>query len=218
MREYIIEAVKNTSKHFRFGGVPVHYREDFSNDFRHEETFLNVEEILPDCVFQNLQGVDIGHHEMFDQRDASAIYKDGVIFISSKQDNMSDLADDIIHELAHHVETLYPEEIYGDHSLKNEFLKKRGQLEFELRSEGYWTGEYDFKNLKYDQNLDVFLYKRVGEKLFRMVTAGLFVRPYASVSLREYWATGFEHYFLGDREKLKEISPALYEKVKMLHK
>jgi hypothetical protein len=111
---------------------------------------------------------------------------------------------------------LYPEELYADQKIKDEFLKKRAQLEFELRAEGYWTKEYDFKDLKYDSELDTFLYKRVGDTLLKLMTAGIFIRPYASISLREYFATGFEAYFLEDKEKLKEISPELFKKIETL--
>ena len=45
------------------------------------------------------------------------------------------------------------------------------------------------------------------------MTAGMFVRPYSSVSLREYFGTGFEEYFLGSKEKLQKISPELYNKI-----
>jgi len=108
---------------------------------------------------------------------------------------------------------LYPEEIYADEKIKKEFLKKRAELEFELRSEGYWTKEYNFMNLEYDRNFDVFLYKRVGGNLLKMITSGMYIRPYASVSLREYFGTGFEEYFLGSKQKLKKISPELYNKI-----
>jgi hypothetical protein len=166
--------------------------------------------------FKALKGVEIGHQEIFDKRDANAIYKDGTFYITHEQDNAEDLIDDIIHEFAHHVEMLYPEEIYGDQKIKKEFLRKRAQLEFELRSEGYWTKEYNFSDLKYDQDFDKFLYKRVGKNMLKMTTAGLFVRPYASISLREYFATGFEQYFLGNKEKVKRISPEVYNKIEEL--
>jgi len=41
----------------------------------------------------------------------------------------------------------------------------------------------------------------------------LFYSPYAITSLREYWANGFENYLLGDRERLKDLSPILFRKV-----
>ena len=216
MRDYIFEKVKETTRHFRFGSVPVYQRDDLPDDIDTQSVFYSIEKLIPSKFFKDLKGVKIGHHEIFDKRDANALYKDGIFYITNDQDDAADLIDDIVHEFAHHVEMLHPEEIYGDEKLKKEFIQKRAQLEFELRSEGYWTKEYDFQDLKYSKELDMFLYKRVGTNTLRMVTSGIFIRPYASVSLREYFATGFEAYFLGKKEELQSISPELYKKIDSL--
>ena len=216
MREYIFEKIKDTTRHFKFGNVSVFQRDELPDNINGQAIFKSIEDLIPSKFFVDLKGVEIGHHEMFDDRDANAVYKDGVFYITNKQENSADLIDDIIHEFAHHVEMLYPEEIYADQKVKKEFLKKRSELEFELRSEGYWTEDYDFHNLKYNREFDNYLYKRVGTKLLKMITTGMFVRPYASVSLREYFATGFEQYFLGNKEKVKRISPELYNKLEEL--
>ncbi len=216
MREYIFEKIKDTTRHFKFGNVSVFQRDELPDNINGQAIFKSIEDLIPSKFFVDLKGVEIGHHEMFDDRDANAVYKDGVFYITNKQENSADLIDDIIHEFAHHVEMLYPEEIYADQKVKKEFLKKRSELEFELRSEGYWTEDYDFHNLKYNREFDNYLYKRVGNKLLKMITTGMFVRPYASVSLREYFATGFEQYFLGNKEKVKRISPELYNKLEEL--
>ena len=213
MREYVFEKVKNTTRHFRFGNVPVYQKDQLPDNVDAQAIFRSVEKLIPSKLFSGLKGVQIGHQEIFDDREANALYKDGVFYITQDQDNAADLIDDIVHEFAHHAEVLYPEQIYGDQKIKKEFLKKRYELEFELRSEGYWTQEYDFKNLKFDEDFDKFLYKRVGKDLLRMITSGMFIRPYGSVSLREYFATGFEQYFLGSKQKLKKISPELYNKI-----
>lgn len=216
MRDYIFEKIKDTTRHFKFGNVSVFLRDELPDNINGQAIFKSIEDLIPSKFFVDLKGVEIGHHEIFDDRDANAVYKDGVFYITNKQENSADLIDDIIHEFAHHVEMLYPEEIYADQKVKKEFLKKRSELEFELRSEGYWTEDYDFHNLKYNRELDNYLYKRVGNNLLKMITTGMFVRPYASVSLREYFATGFEQYFLGNKEKVKRISPELYNKLEEL--
>tara|TARA_R100001460_G_scaffold11121_4_gene26119 strand:- start:111 stop:770 length:660 start_codon:yes stop_codon:yes gene_type:complete len=213
MREYVFEKVKNTTRHFRFGNVPVYQKDQLPDNVDAQAIFRSVEKLIPSKLFSGLKGVQIGHQEVFDDREANALYRDGVFYITQDQDNDADLIDDIVHEFAHHAEVLYPEQIYGDQKIKKEFLKKRYELEFELKSEGYWTQEYDFKNLKFDEDFDQFLYKRVGKNLLRMITSGMFIRPYGSVSLREYFATGFEQYFLGSKQKLKKISPELYNKI-----
>ena len=67
---------------------------------------------------------------------------------------------------------------------------------------------------------DKFLYDRVGKSMLRMVTAGIFIRPYGAVSIREYFATGFESYYLSTekRELLFDLSPDLYKKIEDLNK
>jgi len=216
VRDYIFEKVKDTTRQFKFGGVPVIQQDKLPDDIDAQAVFRSIENIIPREFFKDLKGVQIGHQDVFDNRSANALYKDGVFYVTNRQTDAADLIDDIVHEFAHHIEELYPEEIYGDQKLKKEFLKKRAELEFELRTEGYWTQEYDFKNLKYSVELDNFLYKRLGDNLLKMLTSGMFVRPYASVSLREYFATGFEEYFLRSKEKLQKVSPELYNKIDKL--
>ena len=217
MRNYIENKVKNTTRHFKFGNVQVIEDEPISSDFNIDAVLKAIERVFPPHYFTNLKGIRIGHLDEFDKRGVNALYRDSTFYISNQQDGVSDLMDDIIHEFAHHLETLYPEIIYSDQALINEFLIKRNQLKYELQSEGYWVDEYNFDNLKFDQDFDNFLYKRVGRNMLRLATANIFIRPYASVSLREYFATGFEAYYLGKENTLDKISPVLYNKIEQLH-
>ena len=217
MKDYIFEKIENTTSHFRFGGIDVEEIEPTPDNVNLPAVLKAVEKNLPSHYFQGVKGVKIGTFAEFDKKDANALYDDGYFFISNKQDNSQDILDDIVHEFAHHLETLHTEKIYGDKKIIEEFLRKRKELKFELQSEGYWVDDYDFDNLKYDPKLDNFLYKRVGPKMLNMVTAGSFIRPYASVSLREYFATGFEAFYLGDKEVLEKISPVLYNKISEIH-
>ncbi len=142
---------------------------------------------------------------------------DDVLYISPNFSDDGSVFNDIIHEIAHHIETLYPGFIYDDGKIVHEFLKKRHEVEFELKTEGYWTEGYDFEDINYNEQLDHFLYKKVGPNMLRLVTTGSFIRPYAAVSVREYFATGFEAYYLGQKEKLDKISPMLYDKIYEMH-
>ena len=217
MRTYIENKVQNTPRHFKFGNIQVIEDQPISSDFNINAVLKAIEKVFPSHYFTNLKGIRIGHLDEFDKRGVNAVYRDKTFYISNQQDGVTDLMDDIIHEFAHHLETLYPELIYSDQALINEFLRKRQQLKYELQSEGYWVKEYDFDKLKFDQEFDNFLYKRVGRNMLRMATASIFIRPYAAVSLREYFATGFEAYYLGKEESLDKISPVLYNKIEELH-
>jgi hypothetical protein len=217
MREYISEKVKYTTRNFKFGNIKVQELEPTPEKINLSAIFKAIESNFPPHYFQKLKGVKIGHTQEFDDRDVNAVYRDGMFHITNRQENTKDLMDDIVHEFAHHVETIFPELVYSDETLIHEFRKKRQELKFELQSEGYWLSKYDFDDLKYNEQFDNFLYKRVGRNMLRLTTTGLFIRPYASVSLREYFATGFEAYYLGKQDALEKISPMLYDKINELH-
>ena len=218
MRDYIRERVESTPTSFRLKDIDIVEEDPLSSHLSIDTLLKMLKKNVPNCFYQGIKTIRIGNYEEFERRDASAFYRDQELFVSSKQDNYPDIMDDIVHEIAHHVETLYTEEIYSDTTLIAEFLRKRSQLQFELRSEGYWTDQYDFRNMKYSKNFDEFLYKRVGKNMLSMATTGLFIRPYASISMREYFATGFEAYYLGQKDALHRISPALYQKISDLQK
>ena len=66
--------------------------------------------------------------EEFEERKLNAFYKDGTLHISNAQDDEEDMYDDIVHEIAHSIETALGYVIYGDEKIKNEFLRKRKYL------------------------------------------------------------------------------------------
>ena len=71
-------------------------------------------------------------------------------------------------------------------------------------------------NSEYDEKFDDFLYKKVGYDALASIAMGLFITPYAATSLREYFATGYVEYLMGDRNYLKNVSPVLYKKIQTL--
>ena len=59
----------------------------------------------------------------------------------------------------------------------------------------------------------MFLYDSIGYDVLNQITPGLFCSPYGATAIREYFANGFEFFFLKDREMVKQISPQLYKKL-----
>ena len=215
--EYIFEKVENTTRFFKFGPIEVEEMEPVSGDINLQAIFKTVENHFPSHYFKDLKSVKIGNFEDLKSKNFSAVYDNGIFYINNIQPDPKSILNDVVHEFAHHLENIYTDFIYGDDSIVREFIKKRHELNFELRSEGYWTDDYDFDNLKYNEKFDKFLYDRVGKNMLRMVTSGIYIRPYSSISLREYFATGFEGYYLGQRDTLEKISPRLYDKIQKLH-
>jgi hypothetical protein len=124
------------------------------------------------------------------------------------------MIDDIVHEMAHCAEEYYQDVIYSNMSLENEFIEKRKQLFHMLAERNYDIPTKYFLDPEYDEDFDMFLYTVVGYPVLLTLTYDLFTSPYAITSLREYFAKGFEEYFLGDQKNFKQTSPVLYNNIK----
>lgn len=203
---------KALQKEYRLFGKLVYVQEPFVGDVSVQNVIEEIEQTIPPYLLEEIDTIIVGTFDFLDERDLEAIYKDGAIYISNRIINDRDLLENILHETAHSLESSMGYLIYGDSELNSEFLGKRIRLKSILDAEGI-EAEYDFTNLEYDPEFDKFLYEEIGYPTLRALTNGLFHTPYAITSLREYWASGFEDYFLGDRELLKRISPRLFNKI-----
>ena len=174
---------------------------------------------LPEDSYKGLNNLYIGKFDILDKRKLTALHlRDNIYIDSEKVDSEEDLLDDIIHEFAHRFEENNSEQIYEDGSIANEFLGKRNRLYDLLKQEVEEEDDkeinyFDFINTEYNQDFDKFLYKKIGYTKIRNVAPTLFIRPYAATSLREYFATGFEDFYLEGGQQLKNISPILYNKI-----
>ena len=209
----LINRIKKQKKveYTLFGSVPLTIKDELTNDIHINQLIKRLESLLPTPPKGLLKSILVGQNSVFDKRNVNALYHGGILYISNEQNNLNDMLDDIVHEYSHALEEVYGKEIYSDDSIKDEFLLKRLHLEKILRHSGFNTFDYDFENIIFDQTLDNFLLNVVGyEKFKKLTNYGLFVIPYAATSLREYFATGFEEYILGDHQELQNISPDLY--------
>ena len=159
----------------------------------------------------------IGQFKQLIDREITAVFEDGAIYLTNEQDDDRDMIDDIIHEIAHSIENIYASVIYDDNEISIEFLKKKKRIYSELES-------YDFNppldlqtSLEFSQEIDDYLYKEVGYDVLWNFVGGIFPSPYAITSLREYFARGFEEYTMGNERELSKECPALYRKIKALY-
>jgi len=165
-----------------------------------------------------MRGIDViyvGQFEDFKKRDINAYFEDGALYVSNEQDDEMDIIDDIVHEIAHSVEKEYGRHIYTGR-IEKEFEGKRRRLYDMLKAHGYSLSPVFKVKMEYDKEIDEFLYKEIGYEALGNLVNGLFPSPYSVTSLQEYYAIGFEEYFLGDVKYLKKVSPALYNVLESL--
>tara|TARA_Y100001963_G_scaffold102022_1_gene140394 strand:- start:2865 stop:3551 length:687 start_codon:yes stop_codon:yes gene_type:complete len=220
MSNKTLEHVRASAKKAKGNNLTLHGRPVFLNTAEPlpdsidlQGVIEKVQSLIPSHLFKDLDVVYVGDFDFFKDTNTNAAWQSGAIYLSNKQDNNEDLTDDIVHELAHAVESAYPTMIYADGRLEDDFLFRRNTLKSVLKSHDYDVASYDFLEVEYSKEFDNFLYEIVGYPVLNVLTEGLFCSAYGVTSLKEYWANGFEEYFLGDRKYLYNTSKVLYNKI-----
>jgi len=216
---YISESAERAKKNSRekhiYGDKLVYIKDQLPYGFDLNYVLETIEKLIPRTFFSNIDSIYVGKFKILDNGDLpfNAKYKDNALYITNDQDNENDMMDDIVHEIAHAVEEQFEEQLYSDVTIENEFRGKRETLYHLLDQEGYEPPGKQFNNIEYNKYFDHYLYNIVGYPTLNALTAGLFYSPYAVTSYREYFANGFENYFLRDQNYLKKVSPILYNKI-----
>ena len=206
---------KNSREKYIYGDKLVFVKDQLPFGFDLDYVLETIENLLPRNFFENIDTIYVGKFKGLEGGDLpfNAKYKDNALYVTNEQDSENDMLDDIVHEVAHAAEEQFEDQIYSDLTIENEFKGKRRTLYHLLDQEGFEPSLEQFDNIEYDKPFDRYLYKVVEYPTLSTLTTGLFYSPYSITSLREYFANGFENYFLRDQSYLKKISPALYSKI-----
>jgi len=178
---------------------------------------------LPVSSYVGINNVYFGEFDILKKRSLTALHHKDNIYISSEQmSSEKEILDDLVHEFAHRFEENNSEKIYEDGKIINEYLGKMNRLH-DLITQDYdldYFGitYFDFINTEFDEKFDKFLYEKIGYEEIENMAPTLFIRPYAATSVREYFATGFEDYYLEGGLQLKKISPILHSRIELLEK
>ena len=176
-----------------------------------------IEKTIPKKLFYNLDYIYVGDFPELKLRDVQSVYMRGAIYITNLNQTEESLYASILHELAHSIENTFATKIYEDQEVAAEFIGKRKKLRTVLSGEGYsFQDPTVFIRTEYNPQFDNFLHKEVGYEKLNHLSVGIFMSAYGATSLREYFANGFEHYYLGDTSYLEKLCPKLYKKISLL--
>jgi len=221
--EYVRESSQNTGIYYLNRDIPVWTEDPLSDSVDLGEVLREVERRVPNAYLQYVHAIRIGIFDEMLERELNALYKDGILYIANIQDNNKDMLDDMIHEIAHAVEQHNHDLIYGDEEILLEFLGKRKRLHDLLKSEGYSVTIDQFLTVQYDYDFDMILFQDIGYPVLSTLTTGLFPGAYSVTSLNEYFAAGFEAYYMSETNYItrktnyiKRICPKLAEKIDYL--
>ena len=213
---YLKESVQRSGIYYLMGEIPVWSEDPLPEHINLRAVLDKIEEMMPAAYFRYVDAVKIGTFPEMIDRELNAMYLDGVLYISNFQASEEDMYDDIIHEMAHAVEDYNRELIYGDQRLMVEFLGKRKRLYSILKSQGYDVTMEEFLKVNYDEDFDMFLYQDIGYEKLNNLVMGLFPGAYSVTSLGEYFAVGFERFYMKEGKGLSKICPVLMKKIDLL--
>ena len=217
---WIFESINKSKKmkdHYKLHDINIFIKDQLPEDVNVDFVLKYISKRIPSHLLRGVDMIYIGQFKQLIDREANALFEDGAIYITNEQDDDRDMIDDIIHEIAHSIENMHANIIYGDNEISIEFLKKRKRLYAELESYGYNPPTELQSSLEFSKKIDQYLYKEVGYDTLWNFVGGTFPSPYAATSLREYFARGFEEYTMGNERDLKTVCPAIYRKVKELY-
>jgi len=217
---WLEESVKRSKKlkdHYMLNNIDIYVKDQLPQEIDIDFVIRYVAKKLPDHVLGNIDIIYVGVFQDLVDRDVNALWQNGAIYITNNQDSEMDMIDDLIHEIAHSNEKQYEKLIYEDGKLEKEFLHRRKALAEILISKEFGTPPGFIYNVDYDKAIDDFLYEKVTYNVLWQLIPGIFPSPYAITSLREYWAKGFEEFYMGKAHDLKDTTPVLFSKLMQLH-
>ncbi len=215
---WITESAKRGSelrKQFKMHDIEIFIKDPLPDIIDADFVFKYVAARLPAYLMTEVDIIYIGEFKQLKDRNVNAMYEDGAIFVTNEQSNEMDLIDDLVHEIAHSIERKYVDLIYGDGNIEKEFKKKRKQLYDILREKGKNPPAEIVSNINYSQAVDDYFFVDIGYPVLAQIFsfAKLFIGPYSATSIREYFASGFDQYFLGEQMLVRNFSPSLYRKL-----
>ena len=217
---WLEESIKRSKKlkdHYMLKGIDIYVKDQLPQEIDIDFVIRYVAKKLPDHVLKNIDIIYVGKFQDLIDRDVNALWQNGAIYITNNQDSEMDMIDDLIHEIAHSNEKQFEQIIYEDGKLEKEFLYKRKEMALILKDKNYGLPPGFIYNIDYDKIIDDYLYEKVTYDILWQLIPGIFPSPYAITSLREYWARGFEEFYMGKRQELKDLCPVLFSKLMQLH-
>mgnify|MGYP003139469869 CR=1 FL=1 len=214
MRDYVANKHKNNN-YFSYNGISILIKDELKFDIDFQELYEVLDDI-PSQYFTEIDYIMFGQFDFLNSRRFNASYYDGAIYVSNLQEDNFNVIDDIVHEVGHAVEEKYKNFLFSDGLIEKEFLKKRQLLSLELKKSGFSYVPSSITSTEYDEVLDQYFYDTIGYPILTSITQNIYYSPYASTSINEYFANGFEAFYYHRDIYLKTVSPVLFAKLENL--
>ena len=211
-----IQESNSLKDHYKLHHINIFIKDKFPKHINFDSCIHLISRMLSPHLLKGVDIIYVGEFGFLDEMDFSALYRDGAIYLSNEFDFEDQIIEDLVHEIAHSNEYLYSDILYSDGAIMREFLGKRKELFYLLKSEKLNPPINLQTEVDFDKSIDEYLYRKVGYPILNVLCNGLFIGAYSTTSIREYFSTAFAEYFQGDKKSLKNTCPVVYSKIEEL--
>ena len=99
-----IEDSKRLRTHYKMKEIDIYIKDALPKYIDPDAVFKYISHRIPSHLMSAVDIIYVGDFDMFKDREINALYQDGAIYVSNKQDNFDDMVDDIVHEISHSIE------------------------------------------------------------------------------------------------------------------
>ncbi len=221
MKKYIKNSHKKVMRERKeyalFATINVFIKEPLNSEISMTNVLMDIENTIPQHLTTEVETIIVGKFKELDERGVRAAYLDGGIYVTNDQPSEQQLFEDIVHEFAHAVEKTYEYELYSDSAVEKEYLTKKKRFLDTLEANNIKVPNRIRYETEYSKFFDEYLFYELGYEKVLPFCNGIFITPYASVSISEYFATAFEYYFIeSDLSQVKNTCPQLFLKLREL--
>ncbi len=95
-----IQESKSIKDHYKLHHINIFIKDKLPKTLNFEQCIHLVSRMIPSHLLKAIDIVYVGKFSFLDDMDFSALYKDGAIYLSNKQDDEEQIIEDLIHEVA----------------------------------------------------------------------------------------------------------------------
>ena len=98
-------------KHYKMYDIEIFIKDNLPEFIDADFVFKYIASLLPSHLMTEIDVIYIGQFDNLINRQVSAIYEDGAIYVTNEQRSDMDIVDDIVHEIGHSIEKKYIDDV-----------------------------------------------------------------------------------------------------------
>ena len=107
-----IRVLRERREFYLFNSIIIYIKDALPSNFDMSVVIKKIEDSVPSHLVYDIESIYVGQFDELEQREVSAAYLDGAIYVTNEQTSVGEMVEDIVHEIAHAAQRMFGREIY----------------------------------------------------------------------------------------------------------